>query len=70
MNGRMGFLRRSLYAVAVLGALGFGAAQAFGSPTPPSAARACNDTECNWECEQLGAGYGYCDEYGQCQCLL
>ena len=69
MSRTIKFLRSGMYLAAMIGALGFGATQALGSPREAGTARACNDEQCNWECQQLGAGYGYCEWYG-CECLL
>jgi hypothetical protein len=59
-------LNRSLYALAVLGALTFGAAQAFATSGQPGTDRGrpyCDPDECNVRC----GGYGIC--YGTYGCL-
>jgi hypothetical protein len=58
---------RSLYAVTVLGALAFGASQAFAMATRPAdnAARACDTRSCNLYCAPTG---GRCLN-GTCHCL-
>lgn len=70
MTRRLILLRNGAFALAIAATLGFGATQALAGTAPAQAARSCDDTLCNWECEQLGAGGGYCNSYGQCECLL
>jgi len=59
-------LYRSLCAAALLGALAFGAAEAFASPKQDLAANRpiCDPDECNTRC----GGYGICDPRWGCLC--
>lgn len=70
MSGIGRKVRGGLFAAGVLGALGFGAAEAFARPAEDVADR-CNPTGCSRSCEaRLGPlGVGFCLE-GQCVCLL
>lgn len=57
-------LTRVLYVVPVLGAMAFGASQAFASPASREAALACSKL-CLQECGPAG---GVCNAYGVCVC--
>ena len=65
MTRTVRMLNRSFYALAVAGALAFGASQAFASSTPAGdAARPyCDPVKCNAEC----GGYGICSGFN-CLC--
>jgi hypothetical protein len=74
MSGTISRVRQGVLAAALLGSLGFGAAQAFGSPPAPAAAalRTCPDrgydygyASCAIGCPD---GHGYCAQGGICQC--
>lgn len=62
----MGFqtIKRVLYVVPVLGAMAFGASQAFASPAQAQAERACTRFQCVIECGPTGGvcktGGSYC----------
>jgi hypothetical protein len=56
--------QRGMFALATVGALGFGAAQAFASPGAAAEARACNGGQCNRDCKARGADGGFCDQGG------
>ena len=58
-------IKRVLYVVPVLGALAFGASQAFASPTQPQAERVCDRWQCYEECGPTG---GKCSTHGFCYC--
>jgi hypothetical protein len=59
-------VKRSLYALTVLGALAFGASQAFATAGPSGdAARSCDARGCNLFCAPTG---GVCMS-GICQCF-
>lgn len=62
----MNRIKRVLYVVPVLGAMAFGATQAFASPTADQreAERACSK-RCWTECGPAG---GVCNAYGVCVC--
>ena len=62
---RIKSVKRALSVVPVLGALAFGAAQAFASPAAPTAERACTWFECAKVCEPGG---GVCGNNGYCIC--
>jgi hypothetical protein len=59
-------LHHALYASALLGALSFGASQAFATPEPSVAAKgpSCDPVVCNARC----GGYGFCDTRKGCLC--
>jgi len=67
-------LRQGVLAAAVLGSLGFGAAQAFGSPaeTTTAAVRTCPDRGFDYAYASCAigcpTGQGYCAEGGVCRC--
>lgn len=61
---RGGRIKRVLYVVPVLGAMLFGAAQAFASAAAPAEQRACSKL-CLKECGPAG---GVCSAYGVCIC--
>lgn len=71
MSGIGRKVRGGLLAASVLGALGFGAAEAFARPAEDEAARRCNPTGCSRSCEaRLGPlAVGFCLE-NDCVCLL
>jgi hypothetical protein len=56
-----------LFAAGVLGALGFGAAQAVAGPAPASLEAACN-ARCFLDCAARGFGGGECSTGGGCAC--
>jgi hypothetical protein len=62
---RTRLLKRVLFAAPVMGAMVFGAAQAFASSTAPREALACTQKQCNFYCG--GAG-GVCSTSGVCIC--
>ncbi len=63
-------MQRGVFAAAMAGALGFGAAQAFASPgTSADAERACSSGQCNRDCKARGADGGFCDQ-GGCICYI
>jgi hypothetical protein len=67
MTRSIQLVKRSLYAVTVLGVLAFGASQAFATTASPAndAARSCDARSCNLYCAPTG---GRCLN-GQCQCF-
>lgn len=70
MSRTLTLLRNGAFALAIAASLGFGATQALAGTAPAQDARTCNDAECYDYCISLGAGYGSCDSYGNCECLL
>jgi hypothetical protein len=65
MKRSIRLLNRSVFALGVLGSLGFGASQAFAVSRPETAiARPwCDPVKCNFDC----GGYGICSGYN-CYC--
>jgi hypothetical protein len=61
--------RSGLFALATAAALAFGGAQAFASPGPAAAERACSGGQCNRDCRARGADGGFCDQ-GGCICYI
>jgi hypothetical protein len=61
-----------LAALLAAGALTFGTAQAFATPSAPGVAASCNIFQCFQACqERYGEGaQPYCDKWGDCQCIL
>ena len=52
---------RAAFGIAIAGALGLGAAQAFASPASPAAAEdSCSWQECNELCIDMGFTKGFC----------
>jgi hypothetical protein len=73
MSRSLTHLRRGVFATAVACALGFGAAQAFGSATSSTAAvRTCPDKGFDYTYAACGigcpGGHGYCAAGGICHC--
>ncbi len=64
---RIRMFNNALYALAVLGALTFGAAQAFASPAPQQSARACWEDLCDNACG--GPGTWFCEGGITCICI-
>lgn len=65
---RSSILRKALFALAMLGCLGFGGAQAFAAPDPASSTGTfCNDTVCHAGCLAKNYWGGYC--YGSQGCV-
>jgi hypothetical protein len=66
MKRSIQLLHRSLSAAALLGALAFGATQAFAAPEQNVAAKGpyCDPVECNARC----GGYGVCQAPWGCLC--
>lgn len=66
MKQSVQLLHRALYASALLGALSFGASQAFATPELNVTAKGpyCDPVECNARC----GGYGFCDYRKGCLC--
>lgn len=62
---RIRLLNGTLYTLAVVGALAFGAAQAFATSSPQQSARHCDEEACRAFCY----GAGGCDGWGQCICF-
>ena len=54
-------IRKALYSVALVAALGFGAAQALAAPHAPAQARACVDESCDGACVARGFSWGICN---------
>jgi hypothetical protein len=64
---RIRTLNGALYTLGILGALSFGAVQAFASPSPRQSDGAfCPTNVCNKTC---GPGMWDCDESGRCVCI-
>ena len=61
-------LRMTLFAVGVLGCLGFGSAQAFAAPRPAAGDTFCSDAVCHAACIAKGNWGGYCSLEGRCIC--
>jgi hypothetical protein len=75
MSRSFTYLRRGLAALAMLGALGFGATQALATPGPDAAAvRYCPDRGFDYAYASCGfgcpGGRGYCAAGGICRCGL
>lgn len=69
MNGQIRQIRHALFGLAVLGALGFGAAQALASQRGAQAAAACAPAGCFLECVRRGYDGGSCSGgTGACAC--
>ncbi|HSU17539.1 hypothetical protein [Longimicrobium sp.] len=74
MSRSLSYLRQGALAAALLGSLGFGAAQAFGSTAPPAGAalRTCPDRGFDYAYASCAIGcpgsQGYCAEGGICRC--
>ena len=66
MKHSIQLLSRSLYAAALLGALAFGATEAFAAPKQDLAAKGpvCDPVACDIHC----GGYGICDPRWGCLC--
>ena len=69
-------LTRGIFGALFVGALGFGATQAFASPVQAAAASqewctAYEQEECQAYCEYIGASQGRCYYYGfrYCECI-
>lgn len=62
---RIQLLKRVLYVAPVLGAVAFGTAQAFASPTTLREEAACTPKQCLLQC---GAAGGVCSSNGFCIC--
>ena len=58
-----------VFATLVVGALGFGGAQALASPAPAAAVPACTIQQCTVSCIQRGYAGGYCNPDAMCVCL-
>lgn len=67
MNRR---IRGGMFAAATVAALGFGAAQAFASPSAAAEARACTNAECNDWCRGQGYDGGICAGSWGCACWI
>ncbi len=69
---RTRMLRPGLFAAAMTAVLGFGAAQAFGSPAGPDRARGMctieSEQQCRNQCLSYGADGGSCSS-GVCRCF-
>jgi len=65
MTRSIRLVTRLLYALTVLGALAFGASQAFATAARPADAAACDTRSCNLYCAPTG---GRCLN-GTCQCF-
>lgn len=63
-------LRRAVFAAAVLGSLGFGAAEAFAAPPATAREATCNEYTCHRNCRLAGASGSWCDEYNGCLCFF
>jgi hypothetical protein len=70
MSGAAKRLRGGIFAAAVAGALGFGAAQVLAAPAPAAAGRAaaCSWERCDAICVSRGHAYGDCST-GACRCF-
>lgn len=69
MHKVLSWSRRGLLAAGVLASLGFGAAQAFASPSTTTVARGCTFSSCDYKCRAAGASAGgSCNQYGECEC--
>jgi hypothetical protein len=73
MSRSLSYLRRGLLGIAVVGSLGFGATQAWGSPSVFS-----NDGTCPYDsmgpykyrpCNEYCGGSAYCDGVSSCVCV-
>jgi hypothetical protein len=62
-------LRQGVCGLAVAGALGLGATQAFAGPASAQAAPSC-DTACSRVCQAAGFVGGFCPDGGGCSCYL
>jgi hypothetical protein len=58
------------FAVAVTGAMGFGAAQLLAQPNHARDERACSDSVCARVCHAAGFPGGFCNSGGGCSCYL
>jgi hypothetical protein len=67
-------IRNTVFSLATVLTLGFGAAQAFAAPSAPQkgAAMACNISTCMWLCQRSGYSAGFCEEFNgssYCECF-
>ena len=62
--------RRALFTAVTAGALGFGAAQAFASPSAATDARACTSAQCTADCRARGYDGGVCAGAWGCACWI
>ena len=59
--------KAALFAAAIAGSLGFGAARAFAATQPPAEkAATCSNTYCRQICGELGGNW--VPQYGRCLC--
>lgn len=72
MTGIAAKVRSGLVAASLLGALGFGAAQALAAPPEPERDPTCSPGRCDRQCKaQFGPfASGFCDEFGGCSCAV
>lgn len=71
MRLSLSYLRRGLLGLAFAGSLGFGAAQAFASPSAWPLPRYCPARDYEYvtpDCNAYCNGPGYCATYGRCEC--
>lgn len=61
-------VRKTLFAAVVLGAIGFGSAQAVASPRPTTDGAFCNDNVCLATCIARGYYGGHCTQTSGCYC--
>ncbi|MEW5930420.1 MAG: hypothetical protein AB1941_23415 [Gemmatimonadota bacterium] len=75
MGRSLFYLRRGLLGFAFVGCMGFGVTQAFAAGNPMLINQTCNfnDPEgslqvCGAACYEAGYSYGFCSQYGYCEC--
>ena len=61
-------MQGGIFALAMVAALAFGAAQAFAAPGAEEE-RACNGGQCKRDCIRAGFDGGFCDQ-GGCICII
>lgn len=69
MSNRLSHLRRACLATITVLSIGFGAVQAFATPSSAfDTRRACNNTTCDESCIAAGYALGVCTSKGLCRC--
>ena len=69
MSHRFSPVRRACLATLTVVSLGFGAVQAFATPSSAvDARRACDNITCDQDCIAAGYALGACTPKGQCRC--
>lgn len=62
-------VRRWVFGAGMVGALGFGGAQAVAAPAPAAQQKVCNEQVCDRICDLTNRGLGgFCSSTGICVC--